>query len=44
VLKVPSSVVDGDHNFLLNPNHKDFGKVSVINIEPFTFDERLFVK
>ncbi|MBL4755428.1 MAG: RES family NAD+ phosphorylase [Flavobacteriales bacterium] len=44
VLKVPSAVVDGDHNFLLNPNHKDFGKVSVINIEPFTFDERLFAK
>lgn len=44
VLKVPSAVVQGDNNYLINPYHQDFGKVRVINIEPFEFDERLFVR
>lgn len=44
VMKVPSSVVVGDNNFLLNPNHKDFNKVKIVNVDPFTFDERLFIK
>jgi RES domain-containing protein len=44
VMKVPSTVVQGEYNFVLNPNHKDFHKVKILNIEPFTFDERLFKK
>jgi RES domain-containing protein len=44
VLKVPSAVVPGEYNFLLNPNHKYFQKVKILNIESFTFDERLFRK
>jgi len=44
VMKAPSSVVQDDHNFLLNPNHKGFHKVKILNIEPFTFDNRLFIK
>lgn len=42
VLKVPSAVVQGAYNYLLNPNHTDFKKVAIVNIEPFEFDTRLF--
>lgn len=41
-LKVPSVIVKGDFNFLINPLHKDFDKVKIKNIEPFLFDNRLF--
>jgi RES domain-containing protein len=44
VLKVPSAVVQGDHNYLINPNHKDFDKVKILEVEGFNFDNRLFVK
>lgn len=42
VLKVPSAVVKGDFNYLINPFHKDFHKVKVVSKEPFIFDGRLF--
>jgi RES domain-containing protein len=41
VLQVPSAVVPGEHNFLLNPRHPDFGRLGIGNPEPFAFDERL---
>jgi len=44
VLKVPNAVVDGDHNFLLNPAHNDFSKIKIVSSEPFEFDSRLFRK
>ena len=44
VMKVPSAVVQGEYNYLLNPAHKDFKKIKVKLIEPFEFDERLFIK
>lgn len=44
VLKVPSAVVQGEYNYLLNPMHKDFKKIKVKLIEPFDFDERLFIR
>lgn len=40
-LKVPSVVVEGEHNFLINPLHVDFLKVKVLKVEPFSFDTRL---
>ena len=40
-MKVPSAVVDGDFNYLLNPRHKAFGKVRVRDAVPFGFVERL---
>lgn len=43
-LRVPSAVVHGDHNYLLNPRHADFHQVKLLQTEPFPFDERLFVK
>lgn len=42
VLKVPSAVVKGDHNYLINPNHLDFYKVEITNISKFPFDHRIF--
>lgn len=42
VLKVPSAVVQGESNFLLNPLHGGINKVKLQNTEPFEFDERLF--
>lgn len=44
VLKVPSAVVAGDFNYLINSNHKDFDKIEIENIIPFIFDNRLFNK
>lgn len=41
-LKVPSVVVPGDFNFLLNPNHTDYNKVKVVDVVPFSFDKRMF--
>jgi RES domain-containing protein len=41
VLQVPSSVVPGEHNFLLNPRHPDFDRLAIGEPEPFAFDERL---
>jgi RES domain-containing protein len=40
-LQVPSAVVRGEHNFLLNPRHPDFRKLRIRRPEPFDFDPRL---
>ncbi len=44
VFKVPSAVVPGEFNYLLNPNHSDFELIKIVKIEPFVFDSRLFIK
>lgn len=41
-LIVPSAVVPGDFNILINPLHHDFSKVKILKTEKFDFDERLF--
>jgi RES domain-containing protein len=41
-LRVPSVVVDGDLNLLLNPAHPEFGKVVFEGPIPFRFDPRMF--
>jgi RES domain-containing protein len=40
-LKVPSAVVEGDFNYLLNPYHPEFKLVKVISVSDFLFDRRL---
>jgi RES domain-containing protein len=40
VLQVPSAVVPGDYNFLMNPKHSEIRKVQIINVESFEFDSR----
>lgn len=42
VLKVPSAVVKGDFNYILNPKHKDFKQIKIIDTVSFPFDSRLF--
>ena len=41
ILKVPSAIVPKESNYLLNPNHPDFEKISIISEESFDFDDRL---
>lgn len=41
VLKVPSAVVPGDFNFLINPHHPHFEKIRIQGREKFPFDSRL---
>lgn len=40
-IRVPSAVVSGEFNYLLNPAHPQFAKVKVGKPEPFSFDPRL---
>lgn len=40
-LKVPSAVVEGDFNYLINPNHDLIKEVKVVSIKEFKFDSRL---
>lgn len=42
VLKVPSAVVKGDFNYLINTYHSDFKKIKIIEISDFNFDKRIF--
>ena len=40
-LRVPSSVIPAEFNYLLNPKHKDFGKIEIGKLLPFQYDARL---
>jgi RES domain-containing protein len=42
VLKVPSAVVPGDFNYLLNPAHPDFDRIQIKSRVDFPFDSRFF--
>lgn len=42
VLQVPSAIISEEHNYLINPNHRDFKKVKIKTSKPFIFDERLY--
>lgn len=41
VLRVPSSIIPTESNYLLNPGHTDFEQIKIINAESFIFDERI---
>lgn len=41
VLKVPSSIIPQEFNYLLNPKHPDFKTIKLLKAEPFIFDERI---
>jgi RES domain len=41
ILVVPSAVIPGESNYLLNPRHSDFTKIRVGQPEPFSFDPRM---
>jgi RES domain-containing protein len=42
VMKIPSAVVQGDFNYIINPKHKDINLLKIISISPFSLDKRLF--
>jgi RES domain-containing protein len=44
ILQVPSAVVPGDFNFLVNPNHPQSKEITIDNVEPFEFDSRFIAK
>jgi len=37
ILQVPSSIINEEVNFLINPNHKDFELIRIKNTQPFFF-------
>ena len=41
VLRVPSAVVPGEFNYLINPGHTAFERVKIGRPQPFSFDPRL---
>ncbi|MFM9827101.1 RES family NAD+ phosphorylase [Flavobacterium sp.] len=41
VLKVPSSIIPYEYNYLINPNHPDSKKIKVISTQRLVFDGRL---
>ena len=41
VLELPSVIIPGEPNYLLNPAHPNFKKISLGKPEPFSFDPRL---
>ncbi len=41
VMKVPSAIIPGEYNYLLNPNHTGFKKVQIIGLKKISLDARL---
>ena len=41
ILIIPSSVIEEEVNYLLNPNHPDFAQITIGQAKPFHFDPRL---
>ncbi|MFM7014780.1 MAG: RES family NAD+ phosphorylase [Bacteroidota bacterium] len=41
LLKVPSVVTQGDFNLLINPKHKDFSRIKIVESLKFPFDHRI---
>lgn len=41
VIRIPSAVVRGDYNYLINPKHRDFDKIKIVDEEKFPFDQRM---
>ena len=44
VLKVPSSIVPPEYNYLINPGHRLISTIKVISKEKMKFDERVSLK
>jgi RES domain-containing protein len=41
VLAVPSAIIAGETNYLINPLHPDFGRIKICPALDFAFDKRL---
>jgi RES domain-containing protein len=44
VLSVPSVVIPHERNFVLNPTHEAFAKLTIGHSEPFSFNPRMWKK
>lgn len=44
ILRVPSAIVGGEFNVLVNPLHPDARDIRLAEVEEFVFDKRLFVR
>lgn len=44
VLKVPSSIIQEEFNYLINPQHPDCSKIIIQKVEDFIFDPRLILR
>jgi len=42
LLRVPSAIIPGEHNFVINVKHPDFAKINVGDPKPFMLDDRLW--
>jgi RES domain-containing protein len=42
MLVVPSAVIPGESNYVLNPRHPDFAKIRIGPPQPFRFDPRMW--
>ena len=40
-LRVPSSIIPAESNYILNPKHPDFAKLQIGKATPFRYDPRL---
>lgn len=41
ILKVPSSIIIAEYNYLINPQHTDFKSIKLLKSETFIFDRRI---
>jgi RES domain-containing protein len=41
LLRVPSAIVPGEFNILINPSHPDITRIAISNIEKYAIDKRL---
>lgn len=44
VLKIPSAIIDEEHNFIINTGHVEFKKIKITSSKKFSFDKRLYLK
>jgi RES domain-containing protein len=44
ILAVPSAVIPHEWNYVLDPEHRDFGRLVVGRPAPFSFDPRMWTK
>jgi RES domain-containing protein len=42
VARVPSAIVPTEYNYLPNPEHPDFGVITMAEPIPFVFDQRMW--
>lgn len=41
ILKVPSSIIFQEYNYLINPKHPDFKEIKIVSSDFFVFDHRI---